>query len=234
MMSRCAFHASESVLNAALFGSIMQTTASDWTHFLAPWAGSDTLLPAILLGIGLAASSGLRAFLPLFALSLAFHFGFGPHASGHFAWLGSPVALGALAVATLVEMAGDKIPVVDHALDSIGTFVRPIAGALAAGAVFNSHDPATGVLLGLIVGAPLALGVHGAKAATRGASTVSTMGFANPFVSLLEDVAVVFGTAVAFFIPVMVPVLLGVAGWVAWKAYRGVRGRLGKGKRVAA
>jgi len=231
-MSRLRFRASEAVLNAASFGHIMQTTPLDWTHFLAPWANGSTLVPAILLGIGLAASSGLRAFLPLFALSLAFHFGFGPHASGHFAWLDSPVALGALAIATVIEMAGDKIPVVDHTLDSVGTFVRPIAGALAAGAVFNSHDPATGALLGLIVGAPLALGVHGAKAATRGASTVSTLGFANPFVSLLEDVAVVFGTAVAFFIPMMVPVLLGVAGWVTWKAYRSVRGRFGKGRRA--
>jgi len=233
-MSRCGFRASETVLNIASFGSIMQTTTLDWTHFLAPWAGSETLVPAILLGIGLAASSGLRAFLPLFALSLAFHFGFGPHASGHFAWLGSPVALGALAIATLVEMAGDKIPVVDHALDSVGTFVRPVAGALAAGAVFNSHDPATGALLGLIVGAPLALGVHGAKAATRGASTVSTLGFANPFVSLLEDVAVVFGTAVAFFIPFLVPVLLGIAALIGWKTYRGVRGRFGKSKQATA
>jgi hypothetical protein len=201
---------------------------------LAPLAHNWTFLPALLLGIGLSASSGLRAFLPLFALSMAFHFGaFGLHATGHFAWLASPLALGALAIATVVEIAGDKIPIVDHALDTVGTLVRPAAGALAAGAVLNGSDPATGALLGLIVGAPLALGVHGAKAATRGASTVSTLGLGNPFVSLLEDIVVVATTAAAFFVPVLVPVLLAVAMWLMWKIYRSVRARIGQVK-VAA
>lgn len=209
-----------------VFGPQMQTTTADWIHQFAPLAQGWSFLPALLLGVGLAASSGLRAFLPLFALSLAFHFGFGPHASGHFAWLGSPLALGALAIATVVEIAGDKIPVVDHALDTVGTLIRPAAGALAAGAVLNGHDPATGALLGLIIGAPIALGVHGAKAATRGASTVSTLGFGNPVVSVLEDIVVVATTAAAFFVPVLVPVMLGVALWLLWKVYRSIRARM--------
>jgi len=188
------------------------------------------ILPALLLGVGLAASSGLRAFLPLFALALAFHFGLAPQAIGHFAWLGSPLALGTLGIATVLEMAGDKIPVVDHALDSVGTFVRPVAGALAAGAVLNGHDPATGALLGLIVGAPIAFGVHGAKAATRGASTVSTLGFANPVVSLLEDIAALFTVAVAFFVPMLVPLVLLVAAWSVWKVVRAVQSRVQKVK----
>ncbi len=217
------------------FGLQMQPTTADWMTQLAPLAHNWTFLPALLLGIGLSASSGLRAFLPLFALALAFHFGaFGLHATGHFAWLGSPIALSTLGIATVLEIAGDKIPVVDHALDTVGTLVRPAAGALAAGAVLNGSDPATGALLGLIVGAPLALGVHGAKAATRGASTVSTLGLGNPFVSLIEDIVVVATTTAAFFIPVLVPLLLVVAGWLGWKIYRSVRARINQTKNATA
>lgn len=210
----------------------MQTTTADWIHQFAPLSQVWSFLPALLLGLGLAASSGLRAFLPLFALSLSFQFGFGPHTSGHFAWLASPLALGALFIATVVEIAGDKIPVVDHALDTVGTLIRPAAGALAAGAVLSGHDPAMGALLGLIIGAPIALGVHGAKAATRGASTVSTLGFGNPFVSLLEDVVVVATTAAAFFVPALVPLMLGIALWLLWKVYRSIRARVGQTKGV--
>jgi hypothetical protein len=50
-------------------------------------------------------------------------------------------------------------------------------------------------------GALNALGVHGSVAALRGASTVTTAGFGNPFVSLAEDALAVFATALAFFAP---------------------------------
>ena len=208
----------------------MPTTPSpsEWASLFAPLAHNAPFLPVLLLGIGLAASSGLRAFLPLFALALAFHFGFGPSATGHFAWLASPVALGALGIAAALEIAGDKIPAVDHALDSVGTVVRPVAGALAAGAVLNGHDPATGALLGLIVGAPVAFGVHGAKATTRGASSVTTLGLANPVFSVLEDAFALFTVAAAFFIPILVPVLLGLAAWMGWKLFRAAKTRLAK------
>lgn len=212
----------------------MQPTPSpsDWAAQLAPLAQQWPFLPALLLGLGLSASSGLRAFLPLLALAIAFHFhAFGLQPTGHFEWLGSDFALVALAFATVVEIAGDKIPFVDHALDSVGTLVRPAAGALAAGAVLNGSDPATGALLGLIVGAPLALGVHGAKATSRGASTVGTFGMANPLVSLIEDVVVLATVAAAFFIPALVPLLLLVAVWLVWKIYRSVRGQGHKRRR---
>ena len=58
----------------------------------------------------------------------------------------------------------DKIPVVDHALSAMGTVTRPLAGILAAGAVFSHADPAMAALAGLIVGAPTALAFHAAQA----------------------------------------------------------------------
>ena len=176
--------------------------------------------PAILLGVGLAASSGLRAFLPLLLLSVAAHFGvWNIELSPAFAWLGSPLALGALAIATVVEIAGDKIPLVDHFLDTTGTVMRPLAATLAAAAVMKTNDPATAALLGLVVAAPLALGVHGAKAATRGVSSATTLGVANPVISLLEDIAALFIGLLSLLAPLLVPLLLVCFGILVWRIY---------------
>ena len=51
-----------------------------------------TTLLSIALGIGLAASTGFRIFLPLFGLSLAAYFGLWP-VNENFQWLASTPAL---------------------------------------------------------------------------------------------------------------------------------------------
>ncbi|HWW61007.1 MAG TPA: DUF4126 domain-containing protein, partial [Thermoanaerobaculia bacterium] len=102
---------------------------------------ATTLILPLLLGIGLAASSGLNTFIPLLALSSAAKFGV-VALNAKFAWLGSNTAMIILIIATALEVIGDKFPAVDHALDTIGTFVRPIAGALAAASVLSHNDPA--------------------------------------------------------------------------------------------
>ncbi|RYG64909.1 DUF4126 domain-containing protein, partial [bacterium] len=152
-----------------------------------PW------VTAALLGVGLAATSGLRTFLPLLLLAGAVKFGlFGVSLGQSYAWLASDSALIALLLATIFEVAGDKIPVVDHGLDVVGTVLRPIAGALSVAAVWYGTDPATAALVGLIVGAPLAFGMHSAKAGTRAGSTAATAGVGNPFISVLEDGVALF------------------------------------------
>jgi hypothetical protein len=182
------------------------------------------VLPA-LLGLGLAASAGLKTFVPLLALAVAarLHL-FGVELSGPFAWLASTAALVALGLATVVELAADKIPLVDHAVSVLGTFVRPAAGALAAAAAFSRLDPATAAIAGLIVGAPAALAVHTAQATTRAASTAATGGLANPVVSTFEDAAALGGSILALAVPVLVPVALAVAAFVVWRILRRVRG----------
>ena len=177
-----------------------------------------------MMALGLAASSGLNTFLPLLmlAISAKFHF-FGLDLSGSYAWLGSDMALGVLGMATILEIAGDKIPVVDHSLDVVGTIARPAAGAVAAASVFSGADPATAAILGLIVGAPVAFGMHSAKAGTRAASSATTFGVANPVLSFLEDVAAFFLTLIALLSPLLVPLLLIVLALVFWKALRRAR-----------
>src|SRR5215471_7021247 len=82
-----------------------------------------SMVLAVMTGVALAAACGLRAFLPLLVAGVASRFGLlslGPN----FTWLGENPALVALGLATVLEMVGDKIPVVDHALDVAGTVIR--------------------------------------------------------------------------------------------------------------
>lgn len=189
----------------------------------------NTTLSSIFLGLALAASTGLNTFLPLLMLAVASHFKLvdaNTVLSGHFAWIASPPALTALSLATIAEIAGDKIPVVDHFLDTIGTFARPAVGAFAAASVFNG-DPTTSALAGIVVGAPLAFGFHAAKAGTRAASTTTTFGIGNPILSTLEDIAAVALTAIGLAFPWLVPVVLLAIAFIMWRLFLRARKALG-------
>jgi hypothetical protein len=165
-------------------------------------------LPAMALAIALSATAGLRAWLPLLLAGLAVRTGWlevGPS----FAFLAGTKALFVFAAATLIEMVADKVPVVDHALDALGTPLKLVAGALLAAAAFGTvTDPLTSLALGAAVGTPTALVPHATKSLLRLTSTTLTGGLANPVISLLEDIA-----ALAFFIlAVLLPI--AVAGFV--------------------
>ncbi len=183
---------------------------------------------AALLGLSLAASTGLNTFLPLLLLAGAARFGFVNTAevfNGSFAWVASDAALAGLGLATLVEVVGDKIPAVDHALDAFGTVARPLVGAFAAASVFTGADPAMAALAGLAFGAPTALGFHAAKAGTRAASSATTFGVANPVLSVVEDIAAVVLVITGLIAPLLVPVLLLAALFVMWRVFKKVRGQ---------
>ena len=62
--------------------------------------GMDTTL-SIALGVGLAAATGFRVFLPLLVASIAAYTGH-LHLDGGFTWLGTPTAMVMLAVAAVV------------------------------------------------------------------------------------------------------------------------------------
>jgi hypothetical protein len=168
------------------------------------WSSLVELLPALALGVALAACAGLRAFLPLLLAGILARAGWlelGPS----FQFLASNRALALFGVASLLEILGDKIPVVDHALDALGTPLRPAAGALLAASVLGQvSDPLTALALGTAVGAPAALVPHAAKSALRAASTTFTGGIANPILSLVEDAA----SLVLFVLAVLVPLLV--------------------------
>ena len=175
----------------------MDWTAVDWT----------TVVPSLAMGIGLAACAGIRAWLPLLLAGGLARWGvleLGPS----FQFISSDRALILFGIATVVEILGDKIPAVDHTLDSISTVLRPVAGSvLAASVLWQVSDPLTALTLGVAVGAPTSLVPHAAKSVLRAASTTLTGGLANPLISVLEDV-LAFGL---FLLTVLVPVLVAVS-----------------------
>jgi hypothetical protein len=178
-------------------------------------ASVTEFLPALALAIALAASAGLRAWLPLLLASALARLGvldLGPS----FQFLASNKALFLFGAATAIELVGDKIPAVDHALDVIGTPLRPAAGALLAASVLGTvADPLTSIVLGTAVGAPSALVPHAAKSALRAASTATTGGLANPLLSFAEDAVSVVLFVLAVLVPVLVVVLLGLTLYLA-------------------
>ena len=165
------------------------------------------VVSSISLAIGLAACAGLRAWLPLLLAGAMARAGFLTLGSS-FSFLASNRALILFGAATIIEIAGDKIPAVDHALDMLSTVLRPAAGSLlAASVLWQVHDPLTAVALGVAVGAPAALVPHAAKSVLRAASTSLTGGLANPVISVAEDVM----TLAMFLFTVVLPVLAATA-----------------------
>jgi len=166
-------------------------------------------LRTLALAIALAASAGLRAWLPLLLAGGLARVGvldLGPS----FQFLASDKALVLFGVATAIELVGDKIPAVDHALDVLGTPLRPASGALLASSVLGTvTDPLTAVVLGTAVGAPSALVPHATKAAVRAAATTVTGGLANPLLSFVEDAISIVTFALAVLVPLLVVAALG-------------------------
>ena len=167
----------------------------------------------IMMGIGLAACAGLRAWLPLFAVSLLAHFGQIP-LNDSFRFLGRPEFMIIFGIATVIELIGDKFIAVDHLLDSIGTVVRPVAGMLLAASVVTQQDPVFSTVLGIILGGGTALTIHSGKAAARTAATAFSpvhAGSANLAMSVGEDALSFGGIALSFFWPFIAFALAVVA-----------------------
>lgn len=189
------------------------------------WSSAISWVGTLALALALAAAAGLRAWLPLLVAGGLSRLGVADLGAS-FTWLGSVPALAVLGGATVIEVAGDKIPVVDHFLDAIGTVIRPLAGALAAAAALvQIHDPMIALVIGLVVGAPVALAPHVAKATLRGVSTGTTAGLANPLLSAVED-GVAFVVAVLAFLVPLLALLMVVGGvWLVWRWVRRLRSR---------
>jgi hypothetical protein len=169
------------------------------------------VLPSIALAISLAACAGFRAWLPLLLAGTLARLGWLDLGQAY-RFLASNQALALFGLATVIEVVGDKIPAVDHALDAIGTVLRPAAGSLLAASVIGHvSDPLVALAMGVAVGAPSALVPHAAKSAVRLGSTALTAGLGNPILSVIEDVATICLFAAAVLVPLLVIALLAAA-----------------------
>ena len=177
----------------------------------------DSLSPldmglAAAAGVAIAAACGLRAFLPLLLLGLAGRVGL-ITLRENVAWLSGDLALIALGVATVLEVVADKIPVVDHVLDLIGTVLRPAAAWLGAFAVLQAWPTPWAQIAAFVLGTT-ALAVNVAMAKLRLGTSAVTLGHGNPVVSRAEDAITLLTMAIAILIPVLailIPVLLVLA-----------------------
>ncbi|GAA3390148.1 DUF4126 domain-containing protein [Cryptosporangium minutisporangium] len=186
----------------------------------------------LLTGTGLAASSGLNAYIPLLTLGVLSRYTDTVSLPTGWQWLDSGWALLILAALLAVEMVADKVPVVDSLNDVLQTVVRPTSGGLAFGATATS-DAVTvsnpdsfvggGQWVPIAVGVVLALVVHAGKATARPALNTASGGFAAPVVSVVEDVASFGLSLLALLAPLLVVVALAAMAAVFWRAIRKVR-----------
>lgn len=165
----------------------------------------ENILPYILstfIGIGLAAASGFRVFLPMFAVSLASYLGWIPM-SDNFDWLSGLPTLITTGVATIIEILAYYIPVVDNFLDTITIPLATIAGSILFASQFMELGTFPQWALALIAGGGTAATIASGFAGTRAASTATTAGIGNNVVATTETAGAGLMSVLSIFLPVL-------------------------------
>jgi hypothetical protein len=155
---------------------------------------------AVSAGLGLAAASGLRVFVPLCVASIAAYNGWLP-LDHDFAWVGSVAGMLFFGTATVIEVAAYYVPWLDHLLDILATPAAVVAGMLSAAAVITGLPPALKWFVVLVGGGGMAAVTQGASVVLRAKSLVTTGGAGNALVATVE----LFGAALAAALAVAVP-----------------------------
>lgn len=188
---------------------------------------------AVLTGIGLSASAGLNAYIPLLVVGLLGRYTGLIDLPPSWHWLANGWTLSILGVLLAIEVVADKVPALDSVNDVIHTVIRPTAGGLAFGAASQSQtvtaDPGSFFSghqwVPVAAGVVIALVVHGTKATARPVINVSTLGAGGPVVSVLEDVVSTVTSLVAVVLPVLIVVFLIGFVWFAFWVRRRRRER---------
>lgn len=167
------------------------------------------ILPYILssfIGIGLAAASGFRVFLPLFAVSLASYLGWIP-TNDNFQWLSGLPTLIVTGVATLVEILAYYIPVVDNFLDTVTVPLATVAGSVLFASQFIELGTFPQWALAIIAGGGTAATIAAGFAGTRAASTATTAGIGNNVIATTETAGAGLMSVLSIFLPVIAFIL---------------------------
>jgi hypothetical protein len=198
---------------------------------------------------GLAFASGLNAYLPLLSFALSVRWLHLYTVSPYFAFITQSWFIATLLILTLLDFIVDKFPLIDHLWNAVHTFVRPIAGAVVA-VVASSHAlsvthitavtshagsgttvlalgaisiPGVGLLVILVIGGVLAALSHTTKATARVVSTITTAGFLNLVLSLIEDVLVFIVIVLSLFASPIMLILLVLLVLALAPRYMGTR-----------
>jgi len=174
---------------------------------------------SVALGLGLAAATGFRVFVPFLVLNLAVRWGYVPLAPG-WEWVGGTPALIVFATATVLEVAGYYVPWVDHALDTVATPAAVIAGMVTSASVISDLPPLMKWTAVIVGGGGLAALVQGSTVALRAGSTAVSGGLANPLVATVETVGASVLAVIAVAVPLLALVLVAVVVAVIYRIGR--------------
>ena len=177
------------------------------------------ILVASSLGLGLAAASGFRVFIPPFLYGLFLRLDMVPISipmTGISEWMASDIGLIILGVAMIVEILGYYVPWIDNLLDTIASPAAIIAGVMMMSSTLSDTHPALQWGASIIAGGGVSGTVQIGTVATRAVSTATTGGLANPIVSTVEAGACIVCTILAILLPViallLVIILVGYSG----------------------
>ncbi len=161
------------------------------------------LLISILVGLGLSAACGFRVFLPPLIAGLFAY-------TGHldlgesFQWLGEPITLIALALASAFEIAAFYIPWVSNLLDAVAAPAAVVAGTiLSASIVADDMNPFFQWSFAIIAGVGVSGGIHASTAVIRGGTNVATGGMGNPLLATVEAGGATTVSVLAIVLPLI-------------------------------
>jgi hypothetical protein len=190
---------------------------------------SDLHLPlSIALGVGLAAATGFRVFLPMLIVGVAAYTGHLP-LDASFAWLATPSALIMLSVAALAEILAYYVPAVDNLLDTLATPAALVAGTIVSAAVMTDVPPMVKWTAAIVAGGGVAGLTQGVTALLRVKSTVLTGGVGNVVLSTAELAGSILVSLLALVAPLAA---LGVVIFFLWLATRLIRHLFRRERRV--
>ena len=174
---------------------------------------------SIALGVGLAAATGLRLFLPMLVVSVAAYSGHLP-LSENFAWLATPAALVLLSVAALAEILAYYIPGLDNLLDTLATPAAFVAGTIIAAAVITDLPPMVKWAAAIIAGGGIAGLTQTTSAVLRAKSTVLTGTLGNPVIATAEVGGSLLVSLLALMAPLLTLVVIVVLLWLGFRWFR--------------
>jgi hypothetical protein len=174
-------------------------------------------LVAVAIGIGLAAASGLRVFLPLLVAGLAARFGALPLSDG-FQWLSTTGCLVALSTASVLEVFAYSSPGLDHVLDLLAGPAAFIAGVVGSAAVMIDMPPAVMWPVAIVGGGGVAALTKVTSAIVRAKTGLATAGLANPVVATSETAGAAGIAVMAVVIPLLA--LVAIIVLFVWGASR--------------
>jgi Domain of unknown function (DUF4126) len=181
---------------------------------------SDLHLPlSIALGVGLAAATGFRIFLPMLIVGAAAYTGHLP-LDDSFSWLATPSALTMLSVAAIAEILAYYVPAIDNLLDTLATPAALVAGTIVSAAVMIDVPPMMKWTAAIIAGGGVAGLTQGVTALLRAKSTILTGSLGNAVLSTAELVGALLISLLALAAPVAALGIVIVFVWIAMRLIR--------------